>query len=159
MSGCARVDGFSPDNGESTPKDIEGVNWDFLISRYPSARLKRICQNRPSLLWMACSVPKPVNSRPCERNQTKLKSLCCLSFIRRAIGFSWARQEMRECFGSGSVGFAGLQSTGWFGARSAFPIRSDVIRCRTQRGRTQVVRKRTSARISPLLSRAEVAQW
>src|SRR6267378_7604690 len=41
----------------------------------------------------ACSTPKRVNSRPCERNQTKLESTCCLSFVWCAIGFSWARPE------------------------------------------------------------------
>src|SRR6266576_3345355 len=46
----------------------------------------------------ACSTPKRVNSRPCERNQTKLESTCCLLFIWCAIGFSWARQEKREVF-------------------------------------------------------------
>src|SRR5437879_6962680 len=64
----------------------------------------------------ACSRPKRVNSRPCERNQTKLESTCYLSFVWCAIGFSWARQEKRECFGSGSVAIAGQQSTGWFRA-------------------------------------------
>ena len=31
------------------------------------------------------------------------------------------------------MAFAGLQSTGWFGARAAFPIRSEEIQCRTRR--------------------------
>ena len=106
---------------------------------------------------------------PFEAKSRRLKSLrkepdkakiTLLSFFHPARDrFSWARQEMSECFGSGSVAFAGLQNTGWFGARAAFPIRSEVIQCRTQRGRTQVVSKRPSTRISPLLSRAEVAQW
>src|SRR5467141_4432289 len=72
----------------------------------------------------ACSTPKRVNSRPCERNQTKLESTCCLSFVWCVIGFSWARQEKRECFGSGSVAIAGQQSTEWSRTGGAFPCES-----------------------------------
>ena len=42
------------------------------------------------------------------------------SFIWCAIGFSWARQVKRECFGSGSVAFAAQLSAGWFRAGGAF---------------------------------------
>ena len=49
-------------------------------------------------------------------------------FIRRAIGFCWARREKREYFGSGSgsVAIAGQQSTGWFRAGDAIRIRIEA---------------------------------